>query len=293
MKICAVVVTFNRLELLKLCIENLLNQVRKLDEIIIVNNASTDGTEKYLESLNIENLTVVNLENNIGGAGGFNEGIKLAYKKEYDYIWVMDDDTIATKDALNNMLIKINELKNENIGFVCSNVLYKDESACIMNVPKVKDIWNTYASEGAIEVESASFVSVLVSRKAVKEVGLPIKEFFIWGDDVEFTRRVTNILKGYMVVNSVVYHYMNANKGVNIVEENGDRVNRYFYQFRNRLYTYKKRGIKFIVKYLIFITKTVINILFKSDGYKLKKIFIVFKGALSGVFFNPKIELVE
>ncbi|MDM0818957.1 glycosyltransferase family 2 protein [Clostridium perfringens] len=293
MKVCAVVVTFNRLELLKLCIEKLLNQSKKLDEIMIINNASTDGTKNYLESLNIQNLTVINLEKNVGGAGGFNEGIKLAYKKEYDYIWIMDDDTIATKCALNNLINKINELKSESIGFVCSNVLYKDETACVMNVPKVKNIWNTYASDGAIEVESASFVSILVDIKAIKAIGLPIKEFFIWGDDIEFTKRVTSKFKGYMVTNSIVYHYMNSNKGVDIVEENGERINRYFYQFRNRLYTHKKRGIKFIIKYLIFVIKTIIKILFRSKGYKLKKISIVLKGALSGIFFNPKIEFVE
>ena len=88
MKICAVVVTYNRLELLKLTIEKLLGQNRKLDEVIIINNASTDGTKEFLESLG-DKITYVSLEKNLGGAGGFSEGIRKAYENGHDYFWIM------------------------------------------------------------------------------------------------------------------------------------------------------------------------------------------------------------
>ena len=98
-KICAIVVTYNRLELLKMTIERLLNQTRKLDEIIIINNASTDGTKEFLDGMK-DKVTVKTLSKNLGGAGGFSEGIKFAYEKGHDYFWIMDDDTIAESNSL-------------------------------------------------------------------------------------------------------------------------------------------------------------------------------------------------
>lgn len=77
-KIAAVVVTFNRLELLKKCVESLRNQTHKLDEILIINNSSTDGTLDWLNQQN--DLTVISQENS-GSAGGQFTGIKTAYEK--------------------------------------------------------------------------------------------------------------------------------------------------------------------------------------------------------------------
>ncbi|RYZ98092.1 MAG: glycosyltransferase, partial [Sphingobacteriaceae bacterium] len=87
--IVGVVVTFNRLDLLKNCITSLKRQTRSLDQIIVVNNGSTDGTEKWLNEQ--QGLIVIHQENS-GGAGGFHRGMKEGYEHNYDWIWVMDDD---------------------------------------------------------------------------------------------------------------------------------------------------------------------------------------------------------
>ncbi len=89
-KIAAVVVTFNRLELLKQCVQSLRNQTLKLDEILIINNSSTDGTLEWLNQQN--DLTILTQENS-GSAGGQYTGIKTAYEKGYDWILCTDDDT--------------------------------------------------------------------------------------------------------------------------------------------------------------------------------------------------------
>lgn len=89
MKVAAVVVTYNRKELLRECLQALLNQTRPLDEIIVVDNASTDGTDQMIPE-EFPQITHVRLPENIGGAGGFHEGMKLAYEKGHDWIWVMD-----------------------------------------------------------------------------------------------------------------------------------------------------------------------------------------------------------
>lgn len=293
MKVCAVVVTFNRIDLLKQTIQRLKNQSKKLDRIIIVNNASTDGTTEYLNSILSDDIEVINMEKNEGGAGGFYRGIKYAFEKEYDYMWIMDDDTLAETDALKNLLFGIEKIKDEKIGFVCSNVLYKDSKPCMMNIPVLENIWNEYADKGLVKVNAASFVSLLVSREAIKEVGLPIKEFFIWGDDFEFTTRVSKEFECYMVLNSIVYHYMNSNNGVDIINTEPNRLARYFYEFRNKFYINKRNGIKGSLSYFKYVLKTIFRVVIKNNDYKIKKISIIIKGLCAGAIFNPNIEKVE
>ena len=106
--VCAVVVTYNRKNLLLECLEALRKQTRPVQAIYLIDNASTDGTpellleKKYIKKLPPENLTepweeefevrnltdgqpiklhYVRMHQNTGGAGGFHEGVKRAYEK--------------------------------------------------------------------------------------------------------------------------------------------------------------------------------------------------------------------
>ena len=99
--IAAVVVTYNRLELLRQCVEALRTQTSSCD-ILIVDNASTDGTDQWLASQ--PDLHYRNTGSNLGGAGGFNFGMRWAVEAGYDYVWVMDDDTLPQPDALEKLL---------------------------------------------------------------------------------------------------------------------------------------------------------------------------------------------
>lgn len=292
MKVCAVVVTFNRLELLKVTLEKLKNQDRVLDGIIIVNNASTDGTKSYLDSLNDSSTKVYNLEKNLGGAGGFNYGIKKAYENLFDLVWIMDDDTIATEEALSKLIKGINKLKSKgrDVGFVASNVLFKDNKPCLMNIPKLYEEWNEFAADNLIRLEYASFVSVLITRQAIEAVGLPISEFFIWGDDVEYTSRILKNFEGYMVSDSIVYHYMNENNRIDIIKTEPERVGRYFYEYRNSYFINKKRGIAAMLNFYSYVIKSLIKIVIKKNSGKIKKISVVLKGFIAGITFNPEIE---
>ena len=99
-KIVAVVVTYNRKELLEENIKALLNQSYENLDILIIDNASTDGTEKVVKKYVSDKLKYMNTGANLGGAGGFNFGIRQAIERNYDYCWVMADDTIPTPTAL-------------------------------------------------------------------------------------------------------------------------------------------------------------------------------------------------
>lgn len=296
-KVAIIVVTYNRKELLKENLDSLINQEYKDFDIFVIDNASTDGTKEYIEEfLKLENVSYFNTGKNLGGAGGFNYGIrKVAEQKEYEYCWVMDDDTIPTCFALKSLIDKANVLNNE-FSFLCSLVKFNEDEICNMNIPKIHKDWlKSYSTinEDLIRIETCSFVSCFINMKYVYEVGLPIKEFFIYGDDIEYTLRLSKKEKSYIDLNSIVLHKMKNNTSTNILNVEKERINRAFYTYRNRYYINRKESLKSLVKFILRYFWTIIKILVKSKNYRLKRIWTITKGFVAGIFFNPKIEKIN
>ncbi|USS90336.1 glycosyltransferase family 2 protein [Fructilactobacillus carniphilus] len=296
--VAGVLVTFNRLELLKGSIRSLLEQTVAVKNLFIINNASSDGTKEYLDNLKNEypQIKIKNLDKNIGGAGGFNEGIKFAAQNgNYDFYWVMDDDTYPKKDALEQLLNADEKLINqkENVGFLSSNVIFTDGNPVKMNIPVVSPEWNKDISENLVGLSSASFVSMLINNDAVEKLGLPISEFFIWGDDVEYSERISSHYSCYFVGHSEVVHKMKANAGVNLLTENKNRIGRHFYDTRNRFYMAKQRGLKTTIKYFLNRVFMIFEILFSRSSDKFKKNGVLIHGLWSGIWFSPKIEYLD
>ena len=105
MKISCIIVTYNRLPLLQECIAAVKNQTQPVDSIYIIDNQSTDGTSDYLQTLKDDHsFIIVKLPENRGGAGGFSEGIRKAVMDGCDWVWVMDDDTIPSSTALEELV---------------------------------------------------------------------------------------------------------------------------------------------------------------------------------------------
>lgn len=291
MKVSAVIVTYNRLELLKKCLSAISSQSHAVEHVIVIDNNSAQETFDYLR--NLDGIDYIRLESNIGGAGGFFNGLKYFIENTSDdFVWVMDDDTIPEKDALKKLLSVFE--KNKNVGFLASNVRWIDESPAVMNIPHVVvNDWNELIDkQNIVKIHRATFVSVIFSRNVVLKVGLPIKEFFIWGDDTEYTERISRKYPSYFVAASIVHHEMKSNTGVNIVNDNSDRLDRYFYAYRNRMYNYRKLGGKEFGKYCLQIIVEFGSVLFKGK-HKFKKIFLIIKGTVYGLFFNPKIVFIK
>ena len=256
-RICAVVVTFNRKTLLEECLTALLNQTRRLDEIIVIDNASTDGTDELMKA-KFAGITYVNLSENIGGAGGFHEGMKLAYEKGDDWIWVMDDDAIPTADALEKLLDCPVRLKGE-VYALASTVINRDGTIFLAHrrLFDAKTMTETIIDAGKyerdyFEMDTASFIGFLISHKAIKQIGLPLKEMFIYFDDTEYSLRIRK--RGIMVT-------IPASKIVH--GEPGKALSdspwwpppygwKRYYATRNRIYTYK-RHCKSILAFYMFL----------------------------------------
>ena len=295
-KITAVVVTYNRCEFLRKCLQQLLAQTYPCN-ILVVDNASEDDTKCVLEEFESPGLQVLRLEKNLGGAGGFHVGIKQAVKDGCEYVWVMDDDTLPEPDALEQLMRADENLKGE-YGFLSSVVQWTDGTACRMNCQKIAKPYFRQIhrlAEGMILVEYASFVSLLFRRETVLQAGLPIKEYFIWGDDIEYTTRITSVLKmdSYLVGKSLVTHAMKANTGSNIAIDTLDRLPRYAYAFRNEACTARRRGAYEVFRYFGRCGKLFFMILFKASGHRLRRLYYLFSGMLKGCFFCPRIEYIE
>lgn len=293
----SVVVTYNRLEMLKKCISALESQIYSCD-ILIVDNASTDGTRSWMEQyiLNKQNIRYINTGVNLGGAGGFNFGMRKAVELGYDYVWIMDDDCIPNPDSLEKLMAADTMLGGSaNYGFLSSKVLWTDGSECIMNRQKFKKlpVMNPYYEEKGLKpVIQATFVSLLFPVETIKMAGLPIKEFFIWGDDIEYTRRISvrMDMPSYLVEDSTVVHAMAQNTGSNIATDVPERIDRYNYAFRNENYLYRKEGIKGFCYYVAKCGFNLLRIIVKAKKHRMKRCGVIIKCMFGGLFFNPPIE---
>lgn len=290
-RVDCVIVTYNRLSLLKECLKAVLNQKYKVNNIIVVNNNSTDNTEEFLNERMTDtiNLKVVNMKQNLGGAGGFNIGFKYFMNKSNgNYLWIMDDDAIPHEDTLLELINKIPQAKP--FGFLASNVKWIDGKPAVMNKPmKIGRDSNT----NLIKIKSASFVSLLFPRDVIKDVGYPIKDFFIWGDDFEYCTRITQAgYKSYFVKNSTIVHKIYKNIPPNIIKETDkSRIKRYFYESRNLVYIFKNYyGSIGLIREILRYCFICLKLIFSNTRYKLKKIGYIIKGTVAGITFNPKIE---
>lgn len=289
----AIVVTYNRKELLRQCITRLLGQAGASCDVIIIDNASTDGTEEMIEvEFQQPEIIYENTGSNLGGAGGFEYGVGKAIRMGYEYVWIMDDDTLPEETALAELFAADIKL-NGKWGFLSSVAYWTDGSICQMNIQK-KDIFrhigkNEYAMETA-PIKMCSFVSLLVKSKVIREIGLPIGEYFIWTDDYEFTGRISRKYPCYMVPKSKVIHAMKRHTRVDFAADDASRIERYHYIYRNDVHCYRHYGMAGWVYILSKDVYTVFHILKSANGERGKRIRIVWKGFREGLRFAPPIK---
>ncbi len=290
MKVGILVVTYNRLGLLKEVIESLRKQTYTNKSIIVVNNNSTDGTEEWLREQT--DITTISQPNS-GGAGGFNTGLRYIAENGFDFAWLMDDDVVCHADALNELMSAYNV--ESNIGFVCSRVVGLDGQP--MNVPQIDrrltansyPDWCRHLDKQMIKVESATFVSVLVSTETIREVGLPYKEYFIWGDDTEYTTRITRKHTAYMVNKSIVVHKRANQGGVSIfTETDSKRLKNIYFHYRNNTHiTFKYGEMKDKLARVFVTTYTILKLLFTI---RFAKAWLLMRSQVAALFFSPRVE---
>ncbi|WP_281670168.1 glycosyltransferase family 2 protein [Segatella buccae] len=252
MKITAVVVTFNRLELLKQGIECLRKQ-QKLTGIIVVNNGSTDGTREWLNAQ--PGLLVVH-QDNVGGSGGFYTGIERAYSEGADWIWCMDDDVFPRPDCLDRLLPYTDR---PEVGILSPRRLL--EGKVFTHEFRHFNFTNPIGSlhgrklakqqvNQATEIVGADFEGPFISRRVVEKIGLPNRELFIFCDDTDYCLRTH--LAGFKLL-YIPEALMDKHKFFSNdtwTSRNRKKKWKRYYQVRNEAYLNHHYGRNFGVRYL-------------------------------------------
>ncbi|MUN42025.1 glycosyltransferase [Actinomadura litoris] len=239
--VAAVVVTFDRRELLAEALTALGAQTRPPDRIVVVDNASRDGTAAMVRD-RFPGVELRELPRNVGGAGGFGAGMALAL--DSDLLWLLDDDTVPEPGALRALLDARDRAAGGPPTLVASRVVWTDGRDHPMNTPRAKPRASAAETEaaraaGCVPIRSASFVSVLVDAAAVRERGLPVADYFLWNDDFEFTTRLLRGRRGLLCPASVAVHKTRAFGGTET--DPGDR---FFYEVRNKIWLFTgSRGL--------------------------------------------------
>lgn len=274
-----VLVTFNRLNKLKNALTCYDKQTYKPKYIIVVNNASTDGTYQYLEKWkesdsNI-NKIVINCNENLGGSGGFYVGLEKAMQLELsEWIWVSDDDAYPQENAFFETNSVINNHKNEDISIVCGivnehgNIAKSHRKNIIREGIKIKEKpLDDEAYKHEFTINSCTYVGSAINLQKLKEVGLPRKDYFIWYDDAEHTMRLSKVGKIICNPNIVIEHdnQISVNKkGINWMK---------YYGVRNSYDFYMKNFPSYLVnlKFNINLIRVFIKSISKFDFAQYKQ----------------------
>lgn len=194
--VCAFVLTRNRKLLLVECLRALLGQSVPVDRIIVLDNASDDGTEALLRAeglLELGVVTFVRLEHNTGGAGGFAQGIRLGVQADKEWLWLMDDDAEPRPDALERLLTSAPAARAGTAALCCA-VVHPDGEVDLQHRCRLGRFVTPLPREsyrsGFARVDCASFVGLLLRTDVAAAVAAPLTQFFLGYDDAEYSLRV-------------------------------------------------------------------------------------------------------
>ncbi len=247
--VVAVVVTWNRRDLLVESLRAIAAQTSPPARTVVVDNASDDGTPTML-SADFPDVEVVTARTNTGGAGGFALGLHHALAdtgRSPDVLWLMDDDTVPEPSALAELVSAwkgYGGAGQPSPAVVASRVVWTDGRDHPMNTPRPKPGMRAAerqaaAQVGCVPIRSASFVSILVDAEGVRERGLPVADYFLWNDDFEFTTRLIRGRRGLFCGASVVVHKTKVFAGTDL--DPGDR---FFFEVRNKVWLFSRsRGL--------------------------------------------------
>jgi len=282
----AVIVTYNRVRQLKQAYKAACRE--PLTGIVIVNNASTDGTREWLESVQNPKLTFINASKNTGGAGGFHEGFKCALQKyNPDWIVCFDDDAYPEKGAIKKF---INSDYPNDVGGVVSAVFLPNGDISEMNRPSIDPFsdWRiavqiikkgtaafhignrAYRVKDQMDVDSGSFVGLFIRAEVIKQkIGLPQKALFLYGDDTIYTLLLRKA--GYRLLFNPGLVFVHDTVTVTDSRIVYKPLWKIFYSYRNGLEIYRLVSGKYFpvvaaIKFLIW--------LYKVRFYKEKRIYL-------------------
>ena len=256
-KVSAVIVTYNNAGGLANILVSLRAQTFRINEIVIVDNASTDNTgslikEKYPE------VTYMLMSENLGSAGGYYDGIKHASSKN-DLIWALDDDLNIFPDTLLKLVEGFKHLATTGkIGAVRCTVKPNNDSY--------------------FEDDGFAWRGTLINSEAVREIGYPNKDYYLYAEDMEYSMRMHKA--GYKIFYVTASKMAFTRPNQTVYKAYGLKVS--FYNDPVRLYYAIRNSAATYIKYRLFVR------LFFLMGYisKILVCLVKFPTIERGKFFS-------
>jgi dTDP-4-dehydrorhamnose reductase len=287
------VLTYDRRDLLRNCLKAIAAQSLPCDAVLVIDNGSTDGTSEMLAA-EFPWVEMCQTAKNIGAAGGFSLGMRLAVESGAEHVWVMDDDVIPDHDALERLAEAFAFLKDKGRSppFVISTA--RAPLGDMTNVPEIARSrnrldypdWPMFLDKGLVPVQRATFVSILFPAQTFHEYGYPLASMYIWGEDSEFTERTTRNQPGFLCGQSKVVHARAAPGRLDIRSEGEPHRVRWHRHFiRNSIYVLRRhRSKEAVARYIARQLNNAVRLLLEGD---LRKAGIIAGGIFAGISFSP------
>jgi GT2 family glycosyltransferase len=284
-KVVVITVTYNDAIYMKKCVDALISQTYPISQIIIVdNNSNKENAEIINEILerNADKLIVLHLEENLGGAGGFQKGMEYAKDNlAPDWYWIMDADAYPRENCLKKLLLHKDD--KPNIGYLAPLIYGVDlqqyqwyhHKKLAKYLDRDIPLFNNYSDVPDVsEIVADAFVGPLFSKKAVEKVGVADGSLFIYGDDLEYTYRVTRDFDALLIKDAVINH--RDQPAANGMQQPKNWWKDY-YMYRNRILFIEKfqnnafpKSIGYILVWLRLVKESILNI--KTNTGALRKL---------------------
>src|SRR5579864_8651338 len=247
LSIASVTVAYNGADVLREHLNSLKRQTHKLDEVIVVDNASTDDTRRLLAA-EYPDVTVLRLEENGGIGGGLSAGLAYAaLAKKYDWIWLFDQDSVPATDALEQLVIASQQAAESEarISILAPRCFHADTQ---MQYPGRRWRGSRFVPVHPSRDTAITFVDMvitsgsLIRRNAIEELGLPRTDFFMDFVDYEHCLRLRR--HGYRIAivrDSVVRHAIGSPTTFSVLGRTKSWADhapwREYYMTRNEIFT--------------------------------------------------------
>lgn len=269
LKIAAVIVTYRNFAMLCSLLEDLLLQSTALDEIIVIDNSADDRAVETPQSA-FPGVVYRKMPENAGSAGGYSEGIRMAAATA-DYVLTLDDDVRMPPDAVANLLAGMRQRERQGL-----------------RVGAVRAVGPNHSSRIPEELKDVAWRGTLFSRSAIEKAGLPLREYFLYGDDLEYSLRMAKEgFRFFWVPSSVVEEMRKGDRvthrffGKRFVLYRDDF--RLYYALRNQIHAYRvHRHCANLLRTLLYGAKMMIFFVLHKRGGERVSVLTIWNGITDG-----------
>lgn len=274
------------------CIRSILESKFQDYDIYVVDNASTDGSAEAIRNAYGEQVTLLVNQENLGGSGGFNTGLRAAFQKGYPYLMCVDNDALLDENAVGNLLAFLQE--HPETGIAAAKIYHREAPDYVQQFGQKIDFENfctdvTYLNayeDGSmpeyVYTDAVAACALMIRRSVIEKIGFMPEENFLYWDDTEWCYLCNRAgWKVASVGNAMALHAMGAKKEL----ENTFPT---YYAWRNWLrffmrYTEPEEWEAMAGTFLDSMFQIVYEGLHKGEKNRIRTVMLAYDDALHGV----------